>query len=535
MPLARGRRGAVVAPHHLATAAGLEVLAAGGTAVDAAIATNAALAVVMPNGCGIGGDAFWLVWDAAERQQHGLNGSGRSAAGADAAALRAEGLTTLPRRGPLSVTVPGAVRSWADAHARFGRLSRERVRAPAIELAAGGFPAWPGLIASVEAMADVGDEAFQSIFRPHGRPWHPAEIVRLPRLAATLTRLADEGFDAFYEGDLAEAQATALAAAGSPIRASDFVAHRSDWTEPIETTYRGVRVTTHRPNSSGIVALELLNILERFERGEGPVADVRWIHLGVEASKLAMADRDAHLTDEGFREIPVDRLLDKLYAWELSHRINESGAAAPPAATGPRGGGTIYLATVDAEGNAVSLIESNYSGMGAGVADPVTGVHYQNRGSYFSLDPDHPNVLEPRKRTLHTLLPGMLFRPDEPSPWVVVGSMGGDAQPQILAQVVSGLVDLGRDVHAAVSAPRWFVEPADHFAPPVEVRLEGRFGREAVHVLRELGHPVTETAAFDGYLGHCHAIELVGGGPADTGGSLAAATDPRSPGLPAVR
>jgi gamma-glutamyltranspeptidase/glutathione hydrolase len=535
-PLARGRRGAVVAPHHLATAAGLEVLAAGGSAVDAAIATNAALAVVMPSACGVGGDAFWLIWDAAAGRQVALNGSGRSAAGVDVDQLRALGLASLPLRGPHSITVPGAVASWGDAHERFGRLSREAVLAPAIELAGRGFPAWDGFVASVEAAASFAEDGFLSVFRPHGRPWRPGDVVRLPALAGTLQRLARDGFRAFYEGELAASQARALEAAGSPIRAADFAAHRSDWTEPLATTYRGVRVTTHRPNSSGLVALELLNILEAFEppaRATEP--DVRWAHLGVEAAKLAMADRDAHLTDEAFHDIPIDRLLDKAYAAELAARIDLRRAALPLPARNPRGGGTIYLAAVDGEGNAVSLIESNYGGFGSGVADPVTGVHYQNRGSYFSLDPSHPNVLAPAKRTLHTLLPGMLFRAGDPGPWVVTGSMGGDAQPQIHAQVVSGLVDLGRDVATAVGAPRWFVEPEAHFAPPFRVRAEPRFGPGVVDALRALGHPVDEVAAFDSSLGHAHAIELVAGGPAAPDGSLAAATDPRSPGLPAVR
>ena len=542
VPLARGRRGAVVAPHHLATAAGLEVLAAGGSAVDAAIATNAALAVVMPNACGIGGDAFWLIWDAAEGRQHAQNGSGRAPAAADAEGLRRDGLERLPMRGPLSVTVPGAVRSWGDAHARFGRLSRDAVLGPAIELARDGYPAWDGFIRSVEGMArlveaDLGTDApFLRLFRPHGRPWRPGETVRRPEVAATLERLATDGFDVFYDGDLAERQARSLAAAGSAIDADDFRTHTSTWTEPIETTYRGVRVTTHRPNSSGAVALELLNILETFEppaTGEAPPA--RWIHLGIEASKLAYADRDAHLTDETFHEIPLDRLVDKAYARELARRIDPARAAPAPAAAAPRGGGTIYLATADADGNAVSLIESNYAGFGSGVACPDTGVHYQNRGAYFSLEPSHANVLAPGKRTLHTLLPGMLFHEGEQEPWVVVGSMGGDAQPQIHAQVVSALVDGGVDVHTAVASPRWFVEPEEHFAPPVQVRAEPRFEAGVLDELRELGHPVTEVEAWDSGLGHCHAIELVEAGPSSPEGSLAAATDPRSAGLPAVR
>ena len=257
------------------------------------------------------------------------------------------------------------------------------------------------------------------------------------------------------------------------------------------------------------------------------------------AAKLAMADRDAYLTDPTFRDVPVARLLDPAYHAELATRIDPARAVIPPAATNPIGGGTIYLAVVDADGNAVSLIESNYLGFGSGVVDPDTGVHYQDRGSYFSLDPAHPNVLEPGKRTLHTLLPGMLFRDGAggqggSSPWIVAGSMGGDAQPQIHAQFVSAVVDGGVDVRTAVAAPRWFIEPADHFAPPTAVHLEPRHALGIAEHLTALGHDLAPTVAFDGNLGHEHAIELVAGGPAQPDGSLAAATDPRSAGVPAV-
>ena len=546
VPLVRGARGAVAAPHHLASAAGLSILRAGGSAVDAAIATNAVLGVVMPSSCGIGGDAFWLIWDAAASEQLALNGSGRSPAGANAAALRDTGLATIPHRGPLSITVPGAVRSWADAHRRFGRLSRDTILAPATELARDGFPAWGGYIRAVEATArDVADvigpaAGFFPVFRPHGRAWRPGERVRLPALANTLATMARQGFDDFYEGDLAARQVRALGAAGSSIDAADLGAHRSDWGEAISIDYRGVRVTTHPPNSSGLVALELLAILGQLDApaasafGPDGVTDPAWIHAGIEAAKLAMADRDAFLTDPSFREIPVERLLDPANAAALAARIDPRRAARPTAVTNPTGGGTIYLAAVDPQGNAVSLIESNYLGFGSGVVDPDTGIHYQNRGSYFSLDPGHPNVLEPRKRTLHTLLPGMLFRPGETAPWVVAGSMGGDAQPQIHAQLVSALVDGGVDIRTAVTAPRWYVEPVAHFAPPVDVWLEPRHRPGVAEALEALGHPVTLAAAFDSNLGHEHAIELVEGGPAADGGSLAAATDPRSEGLPAV-
>jgi gamma-glutamyltranspeptidase len=546
VPLARGTHGAVVAPHHLATAAGLSVLRAGGSAVDAAIATNAVLGVVLPSGCGIGGDAFWLIWDAASGRQSALNGSGRAPAGASAAALRDLGLDACPFRGPHAITVPGAVRSWGDAHAAHGRLSREAILGPAIELARFGFPAWTGFIDAVEVTAPlvrdaIGPEAgFFSVYRPHGRPWRPGERVRLPALAATLQTLADEGFHAFYEGDLGERQARGLAAAGSRIDGADLRDHTSTWGEPISIDYRGVRVTTHPPNSSGIVALELLSILGQFEApspdafGPDGVTDPAWIHIGIEASKLAMADRDRYLTDPAFRDVPIELLTDPAHATKLASLIDPRRAARPQATTNPLGGGTIYLATVDADGNAVSLIESNYMGFGSGVVDPDTGIHYQNRGSYFSLDPDHPNVLEPGKRTLHTLLPGMLFRDDRSGPWVVAGSMGGDAQPQIHAQLVSALVDGGLDVRTAVTAPRWYVAPPGHFEPAVDVHLEPRHVPGIAEALEALGHPLVPTAPFDTGLGHEHAIELVDGGPGDPDGSVAAATDPRSAGLPAV-
>jgi gamma-glutamyltranspeptidase len=548
--LARGTRGAVVAPHHLATEAGLRMLRAGGHAVDAAIAANAALGVVMPNACGLGGDAFWLIWDAAggpggEGKQHALNGSGRSPGGADAAQLRREGIGIMPIRGPRAVTIPGAVRSWGDAHRRFGRLPVSQVLAPAIELADRGFPAWGELIESIEGSAGgfadaLGPDApFFAIYRPHGRPWRPGEVVRLPALAGTLGHLAEDGFDAFYDGEVGERQARLLAELGVACGPADFRDHASTWGEPIATTYRGVRLTSHPPNSSGVVALELLNILERFDPppatfGPGGVRNAAWAHLAIEAAKLAMADRDAHLTDPEAVEVPVERLLDKTHAAMLAALIDPRRASVPRAATNPPGGGTAYLAAVDADGNAVSLIQSNYLGFGSGVVDPETGVHYQNRGSYFSLDPDHPNVLEPGKRTLHTLMPCMLFRDERVGPWIVVGSMGGDAQPQIHAEFVSAVIDGGLDIAQAVAAPRWSVEPRFHFDPPREVIVESGFEPEFLETLAAMGHPLVPAGGFEAGIGHQHAIELVDGGPGSPDGSIAAVTDPRSAGAPAV-
>ncbi len=542
--LARGARGAVVAPHALATQAGLAVLAAGGHAVDAAIATNAVLGVVMPQGCGIGGDAFWLVWDEAAGEQLALNGSGRSPAAMSAAGLRDAGLERVPLRGPLSITVPGAVRSWGDAHRRWGRLTRDAVLAPAIEQAEAGFPAWDGLVDAIERLwPEVEREPWAAglghVWRPDGRAWRPGEVVRLPALAATLRTLAAEGFDAFYDGDLGERIARGLASAGGPHTAADLRDHRSDWVVPISATYRGVRVTSHPPNSSGVFALLLLRVLERFGPPGGATFGGRgwssgaWVHVMLEAAKLAYADRDAVLGDPAARAVPVGELLSDAHVRALAARINPRRADPGPTPVRTLVGGTIYLAVVDAEGNAVSLIQSNAAGFGSGVLDPETGVHFQDRGASFSLIPGHPNLLAPGRRPAHTLLPGMLFRAAEHRPWVVAGSMGGDIQPQIHAQLVSALVDGGADLATAVGAPRVTVEPDGWFAPPVRVLADGDLAPGVDGDLRSRGHRL-ERARFDGSLGHEHAIELVDGGPA-AGGSLAAVADPRSAGLAAVR
>ncbi|HSW43057.1 MAG TPA: gamma-glutamyltransferase family protein [Patescibacteria group bacterium] len=548
-PLARGGQGAVVAPHHLATTAGLGILRAGGSAVDAAIATNAVLAVVFGGACGIGGDAFWLIWDEAAAAEVALNGSGRAPASADAAALRTRGMATLPFRGPLTITVPGAVRSWGDAHARYGRLQWADLLAPAVELASDGFPVDDSFARAVEGTAGVlarelgdGARGWASTYRPLGRPWQPGERIRLPALARTLERIAAAGADDLYSGELAARQATGLAAAGSGISAADLAAHTSTWGTPLALDYRGATATTHPPNSAGLVGLEILNVLRAIEPPEPGIfapgnggatagADLRWVHLGIEVTKRALADRDAHLSDPEFVHAPVERLLDRVHGEELGRSIDPDRASSPPPSRAPIGGGTIWLGVVDRQGNAVSLIESNYAGFGSGIVDPATGIAYQNRGSYFSLEPDHPNVLAPRKRTLHTLLPGMLFR--DGRPWVVHGSMGGDAQPAIFAQVVSALVDGAVDVATAVAAPRWSPTPPAHFAPPDVVQIEPRFRPGLLDRLAAMGHRLDVRAPFDGALGHAHAIELVAGGPA-RGGTLAAATDPRSPGLAAT-
>ncbi len=539
----RGTHGAVTSAHALASQAGIGILRSGGSAVDAAIATNAALAVVTSYMCGLGGDAFWLIWTPGGGLE-ALNGSGRSAATATPAAARAAGLERMPLRGPWTVTVPGAVRSWGDAHERHGRLAWRALLEPAIDLAA-GFPASPAWSATIErAAATFGtDSDWARVFRPHGRPWRAGEAVRLPALAGTLRRLADEGPGDVYEGDLARRAATYLEAHGSPLRAADLAAHRSDWASPIRTTYRGIETASHPPNSSGAVALELLQVLDALDAPDaaafGPhgISDPRWVHLQLEAARLAIADRDALLSDP--ETMPPDalaRLLDRRHAAQLAARIDPAGVLPPRPIDAPVAGGTIYLAAADASGMAVSLIESNYAGFGSGLVDPETGIAYQNRGAFFSLDPAHANVLAPRKRTMHTLTPGMLLR--DGRPWVVHGSMGGEIQPQVFAQFVSAVVDGGRSVADAVAAPRFAADPETHYAPPAVSRLEGGMLPGVGRALAEMGHRVAWTEPLSGAFGHEHAIEFVhddeGADPADPPVSFVATADPRSEGAPAA-
>jgi gamma-glutamyltranspeptidase/glutathione hydrolase len=367
-------------------------------------------------------------------------------------------------------------------------------------------------------------------------------VVAPTGLAATLRRLAGEGPDAAYSGSLARRAAAYLAEAGSPLTAEDLAAHRSDWTEPIRTVYRGVTATSHAPNSSGAVALQLLNVLARFAPpppdafdGRG-VADARWVHIGLEAARLTLTERDRLLTDpEAMAAGALEEMLSGERADALAARIDPDRATPLSSSTLPRGGGTVYLAAADRWGGVVSLIESNYGGFGSGLVDPETGIAYQNRGAFFSLDPGHANALAPRKRTMHTLTPGMLLR--DGRPWVVHGAMGGEVQPQVFAQVVSALVDGGVDVATAVGAPRWAADVIEHYGHPSLTRLEPRFRAEVLAGLRARGHQVELAEPYDHGMGHCHAIELIRDpeAPDDLDRlTFAAATDPRCEGGPGV-
>jgi gamma-glutamyltranspeptidase/glutathione hydrolase len=537
--LARGARGAATSPHHLASAAGLGVLRTGGSAVDAAIATNAALAVVCSYLCGLGGDAFWLIHDAATGTTHALNGSGRSAASATIGAAHDAGLAEMPVRGPWTITVPGAVDSWGEAHRRFGALPWAKLFEPAIELASDGFPASTAWVETIERAATIYGTSsdWAAVFRPNGRPWREGERVRLIQLGRSLRLIAVEGAGVAYTGALATASAAHLERVGSPLRAADFAAHGSDWVDPITTTYRGVTSLSHPPNSCGPIALLTLNVLGRFtppaaERFNGDgVDDTAWVHAALEASRMALDERDRVLTDaDAMADGALDHLLSDELAASIASRIDTTRVLPPVQTTLPPGGGTIYLATADGKGNAVSLIESNYAGFGSGIVDSATGISFQNRGAFFRLDPTHANALAPRKRTVHTLTPGMLLR--DGKPWIVHGSMGGEIQPQVFAQFVSAVVDGGLDVATAVAAPRWAADVDVHLGAPTRTAIESRYHADVIEGLEALGHQVVVDEPWSSGMGHEHAIEIVRDG--DGSITFAATADPRSEGLPAT-
>lgn len=531
----RGRQGAVASPHHLASGAGLATLRAGGSAVDAAIATNAALAVVAGHSCGLGGDAFWIIWDALSEEARTLNGSGRSGSAATPEAAAAAGHRVMPERGPWSVTVPGAVHSWGVAHERHGRLPWSELFGPAIELA-DSFPASAGWLDAVERGVAVfgADGDWARTYRPDDRARRPGQSVRLPALASTLRTIAAEGATTAYGGSIAASTSAYLASQGVPISADDLAAHASEWGLPLEIGYRGVTSLSHAPNSVGVTALQTLGMLARFEPPQADAydgrgwADASWVHLGLEASRLALLERDAYVTDPlAMPDGAVEQMLSTSALDTLAGRIDPHRAAPTQAGTLPGGGGTVYLTTADARGNLVSLIESNYQGFGSGLVDPATGIAFQDRGAFFRLDPGHVNVLAPHKRPAHTLAPGLLLR--DGRPWIAHGSMGGEIQPQVFAQFVSAVVDAGSDVATAVAAPRWASMMRRQHGPAELTLLESRMRPDVAGRLTALGHQVEDIEPWASIIGHAHAIEVV----RDTAGeidSFAAGSDPRSEG-----
>jgi len=536
--------GMVACAHYLATQAGVQMLTQGGNAIDAAIAANVVMTVVYPTTCSAGGDIFLLIWDAKTQQLYALNGSGRAPQGMTPEYFAARGMSQIPERGPLSINVPGAVDGWFEVLERFGSLPAEQIFAPAIALAEEGMPVTFKLSKWLERTAPLLQqwENSAATYLPGNRPPRPGERLRQPNLARTYRLLAREGRDAFYRGPIGRAIADYIQQCGGVLSVEDLANHRSDWVSPLSTSYRGYEVYEFPPNSQGMVALEMLNILEGYDLNTLGYQSAEYLHLLLEAKKLAFADRDRYISDPALVDIPVERLLSKHYAGELRARIDPERAMPCFVGEQEKEGDTMYLCTADAQGNVVSLIQSLYMGIGSGLVGGETGVALHNRGSYFSLDPRHVNYLQPGKRTMHTLMPGMVLR--DGRPYMAIGTMGGDAQPQIHAQLLTAMLDFGLNPQQAIAAPRWHSGRAylderggplpgqrgidEHLDTTIAevVELEDRFPPHVAEQLAGLGHHIHILGPWEDAMGHAQAIVF---DPASQ--IFAGAADPRCDGL----
>jgi gamma-glutamyltranspeptidase/glutathione hydrolase len=513
-----GTKGAVACEHPSAALAGIRVLDAGGTAADACVAMAACMAVLAPMATGMGGDAFLLFYEAETGSVLGANGSGRAPKAATIEKLRERGITEMPERGGLTITVPGAVRLWGDAAASLGTLPLARLLEPAWELAENGYPVSEVFARYWEVGEDLllKNEAASRALLLDRRAPRPGEVFPQPDLAATLSAVAEGGADAFYNGEIARRMARAAQDAGGYLSEEDLAEHESTWVEPISTDYRGVRVYEIPPPGQGVAALEMLNILEGFDLGDLDPVGADRIHLEVEAKKLAFEDLHTKVGDPDFSEIPTGRLISKEYAETLRERISPdrvSGRVAEPAL----GEDTTYLCAVDARGNGCSFINSLYMGFGSGVVAEGTGVCLQNRGNSFRLDPGHPNALEPGKRPMHTIIPGLATSSDTGALWATFGVMGGPMQPQGHAQLLSNLIDHDMNPQDAVDHPR-------HFHAGDTLLVEGRVPEHEVERLRSKGHNVEVGANYVIPTGGAQLIRLL------ESGVRACGSDPRKDG-----
>lgn len=546
-PDVRGTRGAVAAGHPLAAAAGLDVLRRGGNATDAALAMAGVLAVARPHMNGVGGDAFALFYDGESGEVHALNGSGRAGARAEPAFFRAQGHDAVPETGPMSVSVPGAVAAWVDAHSRFGSLPLDELLAPAIGYAHDGFPVSARLASDFESQGSALNEPGKALYLPGGAAPPVGSLLRNPALAATLRSIAEGGKAAFYEGATAERLAAFLDSAGGALTADDFKSHESTWVEPLSGEYLGARLHVLPPNTQGIAQLALAGMAARHPLREMGRNSAEYLHTLIELKKLAFADRDQWAADPDFAEIPVGDLLAPGYLADRAGQVDPgaaavsvepgmryaaTGAAAPGdsprsadsegAPAGARGslalddgGDTVYLTAVDQWGNAVSWIQSLFHGFGSGLLEPVTGVVLHNRGSLHTLDEGHPNVVAPGKRPYHTLTPLLATTPDGALAFTL-GTPGGDSQVQSLTQIVNNLRLFGMSPQAAVEAPRF------RSYPGLAVAVEDRVDADARAALAALGHEVQVVHGWTATFGGAQMIVVD-----QENGTLAAAADPR--------
>jgi gamma-glutamyltranspeptidase / glutathione hydrolase len=496
------KNGMVVSSQPLATLAGVRVLMDGGNAIDAAVATAAVLGVVEPSSLGIGGDAFALFYSAKQKTLKALDASGRSPYAANLDFCRKSGFKQMPQRGIHSVTVPGAVHGWSALLSAYGTMPLRKVLQAAIQYCEEGFPvaelaaeAWRESEALLKS-----DEGGSANYLSNGRPPRAGEIFKNPRMAKTLRRIADEGPDVFYKGDIAEKLVRCSEKKGGLFTLKDFAEHRSDWVEPLSANYRGYDIYELPPATHGFVTLEMLKILEGFDLKAMDAQSADLLHLMIEAKKLAFTDRDHYLADRDFMKVSVIDLFSPERVKMLLTRIrmdkaadeletlpaSRTSSASPPQRgrmkEGAPGADTEYVATADSEGNLVSFIESNFMGFGSGVVEPETGIILQNRGHLFSIQESHPNCIGPHKRCVHTLIPGLIVK--DGKPFAALGLKGGHVQPQVQVRIITNLIDFGMTIQEAIAAARF------NHIEGLKVGLEPDILESAVQELRRRGHQV---------------------------------------------
>jgi gamma-glutamyltranspeptidase/glutathione hydrolase len=500
------QNGMVATSHPLATQIGIDILKKGGSAVDAAIAANAALGLMEPTGSGIGGDLFAIVWDAKTKKLYGLNASGRSPRSLTLEYFKEKGYSKIPPFGPLPVTVPGCVDGWYELHNKFGKLDMAEILQPAIEYAEKGFPMTEVIgyyfQRSIKFYLQQGYPNIRETYARDGNVAGKGDIFKNPDLAETYRKIASEGRDVFYKGAIAKQIADFIQSQGGFLDVTDMKDHHSEWVTPVSTNYRGVNVWELPPNCQGIAVLEMLNILENFRFDTIEFGSADHIHLFVEAKKLAFEDRAKYYTDMDFADVPVERLISKEYAKKISMLIDPEHAGIYHAGI-ISSGETVYLTTADKEGNMVSLIQSNYRGMGSGMVPPGLGFMLQDRGELFSLNKEDANVFAPGKRPFHTIIPAFITRNGKP--WISFGVMGGDFQPQGQVEIIMNLIDFGMNLQEAGDAPRIAHEgssqPTGGKAQGAgTIYLESGFDYCVIRELLERGHNVAyESGIYGGY------------------------------------
>jgi len=501
-----GQNGMAATAHPLATQVALDILKKGGNAVDAAIAANAMLGLVEPASCGIGGDLFAIIWDAKSKKLYGLNASGRSPKSLSAAYFSENEIEYIPYTGPLSVSVPGCVDGWDMMHQRFGKISMGDILAPAIDYGRKGFPVTEVIAVEmmVSAQSRLDWPGFKETYMPGGRTPMKGEIFKNKNLSNTYQKIADDGKDAFYKGEIAHIINDYMKEYGGFLSYEDMESHTSEWIDPVSVNYRGYDVWELPPNGQGIAALQMLNILEGYDIAQMGFGSSDYLHVLTESKKLAFEDRAKYYADMSFNQIPVEELIDKSYADQRRSLIDVSTAANDYPAGEIEKGNTTYLTVADKDGNMVSLIQSIYAGFGSGMCPTDLGFVLQNRGSMFNVkDPDHFNYLEPEKRPFHTIIPAFITKDGQP--YVSFGLMGGAMQPQGHAQIVANLIDFGMNLQEAGDAPR--MRHTGSSQPTGKERknggilnLENGIDYEVIRQLMVRGHKVQfDIGSYGGY------------------------------------